>query len=254
MRYDYGFLLKSNVWLELWFKVLAATKSMTNKGSEKPRLPKWGGYRHVVLKSSGRKWCLTFMSISNKAWLWFSPQKAMFDWSSVSYYREQPNPLPTRVQRSPDWPDEETTGRWCWRAQRGSCAGHSFPFLMRYDYVSSKGNVWLKLCFRLQAATKSMASKGLEKPWLAIWGNYRQVVLKSSAKLYPTFMSISNEVWLCLLKRQCLIEALIQTTGCNQIHDQRGFTEALTGQMRELQAGGVEEFMEEVVLDIHFHI
>ena len=55
-----------------------------------------------------------------------------------------------------------------------------------------------------------------------------------------------------LLKRQCLIEALIQTTGSNRIHDQQGFREALTGQMRGLQAGGVEEFMEEVVPHIHF--
>jgi len=44
-----------------------------------------------------------------------------------------------------------------------------------------------------------------------------------------------------------LIEALIQTTGCNQIHDQQGFRGALTGQMRGLQAVGVEELMEDVV-------
>ena len=54
-----------------------------------------------------------------------------------------------------------------------------------------------------------------------------------------------------LLIRQCLIEALIQTTGCNKIHDQQGFKEALTGQMRGLQAVGVEKLMEEVVPHIH---
>ena len=55
-----------------------------------------------------------------------------------------------------------------------------------------------------------------------------------------------------LLKRQCLIGALIQTTGSNQIHDQQGFTEVQTAQVRGLQAGGVEELMEEVVPHIHF--
>ena len=55
-----------------------------------------------------------------------------------------------------------------------------------------------------------------------------------------------------LLKRQCLNEALIETTDCNQIHEQQGFREALTGRIRGLQAVGVEEFMDEVVPD-HFH-
>ena len=54
-------------------------------------------------------------------------------------------------------------------------------------------------------------------------------------------------------QKAALIEALIQTTGSNQIHGQQGFREALTGQMRGLQAVGVEEFMEEVVPHIHIH-
>jgi len=37
------------------------------------------------------------------------------------------------------------------------------------------------------------------------------------------------------------------------IHDQQGFREALTGQIRGLQAVGVEELMEEVLPHIHFH-
>ena len=55
------------------------------------------------------------------------------------------------------------------------------------------------------------------------------------------------------LKMQCLIKALIQTTGSNLIHDQQGFREALTGQIRGLQAGGVDKLMEEVVPHIHVH-
>jgi len=46
---------------------------------------------------------------------------------------------------------------------------------------------------------------------------------------------------------------MIQTTGCNQIHDQQRSREAMTGQIRGLQADGVEEFMAEVVLDIHVY-
>ena len=74
-----------------------------------------------------------------------------------------------------------------------------------------------------------MTNKGSEKPWLASWGDYRQVVLKSLwRKLCRTFISISNEVWLRFSPQRAMFDwsfdsGLQDTTGYNQIHDQQGF-------------------------------
>ena len=149
-----------------------------------------------------------------------------------------------------------TTGRWCWRAHGGSCARHSFPFLMRYEYVSSKGNAWLKLWFKLQAATKSLTNKGSEKPWLAKWGDYRQAVLKSSwRKLCLIFMSISNEVWLWFSPQKAMFDWSSDSDYRQQLNPwpTRVQRSPDRPKIRGLQAGGVEELMEEVVPFIHVH-
>jgi len=173
----------------------------------------------------------------------------MFDWSSFSDYRLQPNPWPTRVHRSSDWPDEETTGRWSWRVHGESCAPHSCPFLMRYDWFSpqkamfdwsSDSDYWLQpnpWTARVQRSP-DWPNKGTSGSW------YWRVHGGSCAgHSFPYLMRYDYGF---LLKRQCLIKALIQTTVSNRIHGQQGTREALTGQMWGLQAGGVEELMEEV--------
>jgi len=150
-----------------------------------------------------------------------------------------------------------TTGRWCWRAHGGSCAFYSCPFLMRYDY-----GFILKMQCLIEALIQTTGSNQIHDQQEfreALTGQMRATTARWSWRAHGGSCASYSCPFLMrydygfLLKRQCLIEALIQTTGSNQIHDQQGLREALTAQVRGLQAVGVEEFMEKVVPHIHIH-